>query len=161
MPLLRVAPLSLALLLAACAAPPEHDGRIAAPEGAATGTCWGRHISSPAVVETITDREILPETTENRPAKVRSVTRQRIVTERHEEVFEVPCKSALTEEVVMTLQRALEVRGHYAGPINGRLTAETGKAIKAYQTTRGLPSDVLSLDAARALGVIAVARDAD
>ncbi|WP_367581112.1 hypothetical protein [Sulfitobacter pontiacus] len=48
----------------------------------------------------------------------RTETRQKIVSPRVDNWFETPCISALTPDVIATLQRALEARGFYGGAIN-------------------------------------------
>lgn len=123
--------------------------RPTGPEGA----CWASD-ETPAVIETVTD-QIAEPATDQSDAGYRTETRQEIVRPREKIWFRTPCEATLTPDVVATLQRALAARGHYAGPANGVLDAATETAIRAFQTTRGLNSDRLSLTAARELGVIA------
>ncbi|KAA2311479.1 peptidoglycan-binding protein [Pseudooceanicola sediminis] len=68
--------------------------------------------------------------------------------------FRVPCPAQMTTERIATLQRALAARGLYDGPISGHMSAATRAAIRAYQGARGLDSDLLSLAAARQMGLI-------
>ncbi|MCW8842856.1 MAG: peptidoglycan-binding protein [Rhodobacteraceae bacterium] len=134
-----------------------------APPGAAPGTCWGRAVS-PAVIETVTEQimvqppEILADGTVLSPAIYRSETQQRIVRERRETWFETPCEDVWTEEFTTSVQRALKVRGHYYGPISGRRDKRTRAAIRRYQKLQDLDSAILSVEAARQLGLIAVRR---
>ena len=134
-----------------------------APPGAKPGTCWGREVS-PAVIETVTEQiivqpaEVLADGTVISPAVYRSETQQRIVEERRETWFETPCDPIWTEEFTASLQRALKARGHYTGSITGTLDKRTRAAIRRYQAPQGLDSSILSLEAARQLGLIAVAR---
>ncbi|WP_372887797.1 peptidoglycan-binding protein [Shimia sp.] len=134
-----------------------------APPGAAPGTCWGRQVN-PAVIETVTEQvlvqpaEVLADGTVISPAIYRSETLQRIVTERRETWFETPCDAVWTEEFTASLQRALQARGHYGGKITGLLDKRTRAAIRRYQAPQGLDSSILSLEAARQLGLVAVAR---
>ncbi len=72
--------------------------------------------------------------------------------------FETPCPDALDMEFIATLQRALKARGLYDGEIDGTLGTGTRKAIQTYQAAHGLDSDVLALDTARQLGLIAYPR---
>ena len=138
-------------------------GNGLAPPGAPAGSCWGK-IPTPAVIETITE-QILVTPAETNPdgsiatlPKYRSETRQEIVTPRTDRWFEIPCPPAFTVEFVSTLQRALQVRGLYNGPITGNLDRDTRAAVLAVQSAEGLHSDVLSIDTARALGIVAIPR---
>lgn len=138
-------------------------GNGLAPPGAAAGTCWGK-IPTPAVVETVTEQILVT------PAKVnpdgtiaalpvyRAERRQQIVTPRTDRWFEIPCPPDFTVEFVSTLQRALQVRGQYAGAVTGNMDDATRRAVLAAQTAAGLPSDVLSIETARELGIVAVPR---
>ncbi|SEO79393.1 Putative peptidoglycan binding domain-containing protein [Salinihabitans flavidus] len=134
------------------------------PEGAEPGTCWGRHIA-PAVVETVSEQvlvqppEVLSDGTVQQPAIYKTETHQRITRERDETWFEAPCQKVLTAEFVASLQRALKVRGIYRGPISGAMDAVTRDAIRRYQKPQGLDTGVLSMQAARDLGLVAVPRD--
>ena len=139
------------------------QGNGLAPSGAPAGTCWGK-IPTPAVVETVTEQILIT------PAKVnpdgtiatlpvyRQEQRQQIVTPRMDRWFEIPCPPAFTVEFVSTLQRALQARGLYSGEINGNMDATTRRAVLSVQTAAGLPSDVLSIETARELGIVAVPR---
>ncbi len=85
-------------------------------------------------------------------------TRQAIVKERRELWFETPCEDQLTPDFLASLQRALKARGHYHGGITGQMDSRTRRAIRHYQAPQGLDSGILSLAAARKLGLVAVAR---
>lgn len=74
-------------------------------------------------------------------------------------LFAVPCPGAMDADLMAALQRALAVRGLYAGPVSGNYDAETAEAVRRYQAPLGLDSPVLSLDAARHLGLLPVPRD--
>jgi hypothetical protein len=135
-----------------------------APPGADPGTCWGKDVS-PAVIETVTEQimlqpaEILADGSIAAPAIYKTETRQAIVKERRETWFETPCAADLTPEFNASVQRALKVRGLYRGPVHGQLDGLTRAAIRAYQKPQGLDSGILSLAAARKLGLVAVERD--
>ncbi len=62
----------------------------------------------------------------------------------------VLCDVNATPDVVKSLQRALQTRGLYTGPIDGVIGSKTRGAIRSYQ--KGT-SDVLSMESARALGL--------
>ena len=171
----RLAALLLAGTLAACAetpAPPPADapepGVLEAtstgPADAPPGTCWGRTVS-PAVVERVTERvevipaRVNPDGTIAEPPVYRREERQVIVTPRRSNWFETPCREVQTPDFIASLQRALTARGDYGGAINGRLDPSTRAAIQRFQQRSGLDSPVLSLESARALGLVAVSRD--
>lgn len=133
------------------------------PPGAEPGTCWGRDVS-PAIVETVTEQimlqpaEVLGDGTVINPAAYKTETRQMIVRERRETWFRTPCDEDLPIDFTATLQRALQARGHYRGPITGEMDARTRAAIRRYQAPQGLDSAILSLQAAQTLGLVAVLR---
>ncbi|MFK7870986.1 MAG: peptidoglycan-binding protein [Roseobacter sp.] len=138
---------------------PTSDG----PEGAPEGTCWGRTFS-PAVVERVRERvevtpaKINPDGTVASPPVYRTEDRQVIVTPRKDNWFETPCADVLTPEFVSSLQRALLARDLYAGAVTGELDPATRAAVQNYQKAAGRDSAVLSVESARALGLIAVPR---
>ncbi|SDE43864.1 peptidoglycan-binding domain-containing protein [Limimaricola pyoseonensis] len=161
-------PLLPLLLLAACATPraePAVPAFMAARiETRADGRCMGQDIT-PAVLETVREQVVerpagVAADGSPRPASYRSVTRQRIVQERREILFETLCPPAFTPGFVETLQRALITRGYHAGPVTGLLDATTLEAVRAYQRATGGPdSPVLSLASAQRLGIVALERD--
>jgi hypothetical protein len=134
------------------------------PEGADPDACYGRD-STPATVETVTRRVLVqpaetgPDGSVIRPAVYRSETRQEIVKEREDIWFETPCPDEMTAEFIAALQRALAVRGHYAGEITGEADAGTARAVRAFQLEQGLNSPVLSIAAAKRLGLVAYDRE--
>ncbi|KEJ90008.1 peptidoglycan-binding domain-containing protein [Sulfitobacter donghicola] len=139
------------------------QGNGLAPPGAPSGTCWGK-IPTPAVIETVTEQVLVTPAKINADGTVASLpvyreeSRQQIVTPRTDRWFEIPCPPAFTVEFVSTLQRALLARGLYAGQITGNMDAATRRAVLAVQSADGLPSDVLSIETARELGLVAVPR---
>jgi hypothetical protein len=134
-----------------------------APPGADPNACYGRH-ATPAIIETVTEQVLVQPPQINvdgvvsYPATYRTETRQEIVRERKELWFETLCPEDLTADFLSSLQRALAVRGFYSGTITGTLDRATRRAIRAYQKNEGLDSDVLSLAAARKLGLVAQPR---
>ena len=90
------------------------------------------------------------------PAIYKTETRQAIVRERKVTWFQTPCARDQTPEFVSSLQRALKARGLYRGPISGQMDARTRAAVRAFQQPQGLNSGILSLAAARQLGLVAV-----
>jgi hypothetical protein len=160
-------PVLAALALAACApqgpAPRAPADLAEAPPGAPPGSCWGKEVA-PAVIETVTEQiEIAPPTYGAggliiAPARYTTETRQVIVTERQVRWIETPCAEVMTPRFVASVQRALAVRGDYRGPVTGTLDPRTRAAIRRHQAARGLDSDILALETARALGLVAVPR---
>jgi len=106
----------------------------------------------------VTPAKINPDGTIATLPVYREEKRQQIVTPRTDRWFEIPCPPDFTVQFVSTLQRALSARGLYAGEINGNMDAATRAAVLAVQSAEGLPSDVLSIETARALGIVAVPR---
>lgn len=128
------------------------------PPNADPQSCYGREIE-PAVIETVTEQIMVePEQLDRdgnvrRPAVFVTATEQRIITDREETWFETPCAMETNAEYIAVLQRALSARGHYAGAATGVMDRATVNAIRAYQQPQGLDSGVLSLAAARQLGL--------
>lgn len=127
----------------------------------ASGRCFGRDVT-PAVIETVTEQvlvrppEMAADGSVTTPASFRTVTRQEITQERREVLFETICPEDLTPEFVASLQRALQARGHYRGPISGVMDASTALAIKAFQRIDSHDSPLLDIETARRLGLIAL-----
>ena len=135
--------------------------RSAPPPGSPPGACWGRE-ATPAVIETVTEQILLQpaqvrsDGTVEMPAVYKTETRQSIVKERRELWFRTPCQHELTPDLVASLQRALTARGLYGGQINGMMDRATRHAVRGYQAPLGLDSGILSLAAARKLGLVVV-----
>ncbi|WP_299045338.1 peptidoglycan-binding domain-containing protein [uncultured Tateyamaria sp.] len=136
-----------------------------APPGAAPGTCWGKTIT-PAVVETVTRKvqlqpaQISSDGRVQAPPIYKTETQQEVVKPRRESWYEIICEAQVTLDFIASVQRALDARGFYRGPITGELDMRTRAAIGRYQQSEGLDSKVLSIAAARKLGLIAVAQPA-
>jgi hypothetical protein len=136
---------------------------LAAIETDAQGRCIGRAIT-PAVIETVTAQVLDtpavfgPDGAVLQPARYRSVTRQNITRDRQQVLFETICPPAFTPEFVATLQRALAARGYYRGAITGLLDTATGRAVQDYQRGTGPDSPLLSIAAARALGIVSLSQ---
>lgn len=103
--------------------------------------------------------EVLADGTVLSPAIYKTETRQAVVKERREIWFETPCAAQMTPDFIATLQRALQVRSLYRGPITGEMDKRTRAAVRKYQQPEGLDSGILSLASARRLGLVAVSRD--
>lgn len=128
------------------------------PPNADPQSCYGREIE-PAVIETVTEQIMVePEQLDRdgnvrRPAVFVTATEQRIIEDRTETWFETPCAMEGNVEYIANLQRALSARGHFEGAASGVMDRATVRAIRAYQQPQGLDSGVLSLAAARQLGL--------
>lgn len=164
------ATVALITALAACSPTPDGQGQggpaqallsQAAPADAEPGTCWGKS-TSPAVIETVTEQvllrpaEVAEDGTVLSPAIFKTETQQKIVQEREETWFQTLCAADLTPELIASVQRALAARNLYAGPISGTMDARTRAAVRRYQSAGGLDSGILSLDAARQMGLVRV-----
>ncbi|MDJ0628689.1 MAG: peptidoglycan-binding domain-containing protein [Rhodobacter sp.] len=131
----------------------------APPPGGDPDACHARDVT-PAEIETVTEQVMLQPaslSTDGKvlyPAVYKTETRQAIVRQRREQRFETPCPDVLTPDFIASLQRALKARGHYRGPINGEMTARTRRAVQAFQKPQGLNSGILSIAAARQLGLV-------
>ncbi len=167
----RTLPLLAILMLVACDAPLPGAGETdlvqtatEAPPGATPGTCWGK-LATPAVIETVTNQilvqppKILADGTVATPAIYKTDTRQAIVQERNVTWFETPCSTDLTPDFVASLQRALKARTLYRGAISGQMDTRTRAAVRTFQRPEGLDSGILSLAAARRLGLVAIELD--
>ena len=133
--------------------------RGAGPPDADPLACYGRK-STPAVIETVTEQIMLqpPEIGADGAARAPAVfvteTHHRIVRERRDLWFEVPCALESGDtEFIASLQRALMARGLYAGPVTGEMNRRTARAIRAFQAPQGLDSEILSLAVAQQLGL--------
>ena len=137
---------------------------LGAIDTTADGTCFA---TSAAETETVTEDvvvEVVPAVKDRNgvvtsPAVFRNVTRPRTMITREGTRFETVCPPVLTVTFVTTLQRALQSRAAYSGPVNGQYDTATGLAVQRFQRDSGIDSPYLSVSTARQLGVLAVARD--
>lgn len=162
-------PLVAALLLGCLSActPPGTSSNVVtraqqiSPPGAAPDSCWGKQ-TTPAVIETVTHQvmlqpaQVLVDGTVTQPAVFKTETRQDIVRPRRETWYEILCDTDLTPEMTATIQRALTARGLYRGPITGTMDRATRAAVRRFQKPQGLDSSLLSLAAARQMGLVAI-----
>lgn len=148
------------------AEPPLRSERADPPPGAPAGSCWGKDVS-PAVIETVTEQVLLQpaqvadDGTVHAPAIFKTETRQQIVRERKELWFETPCPAVMDAGFVSSLQRALKARKLYRGAVSGEMDGPTRRAVRRYQAAQGLDSSILSIAAARQLGLVAYPRAGD
>lgn len=169
--------LALGMLLSACIDPQrqapdvaslDKDGLIptqleAPSEKQQKDACWAQD-TQPAIIQTVTNQVLIQPATydDDDTLLTRAVygteTKQDILRTRAEAWFQTTCPEFIDQAYTATLQRALTVRGYYKGTITGEMNAETRAAIEHYQTQRGLESEMLSLAAAKQLGVAAYGR---
>ncbi len=123
------------------------------PPSSAPGVCWANAVT-PAVFETTTEHDLVTPATPTSQAVYQTVTRQQIVTDRQQVWFRAPCPALMTPDFIGTLQRALLARGYYRGPLTGTMDTPTRAALRRYQAGLGLDSEILSLGAARELGLV-------
>jgi hypothetical protein len=168
--------LPLSLLAACAAAPPAARlGPVSGPSSRPAlglaevapdeeGRCWATD-TQPAVIETQTVQEqatpavLAEDGTVRVPATYRSTVRQEIARERAVVAFETLCPPAYTPDFVASLQRALMARGYYQGAVDGALGPALGRAIQDFQRGEGPDSPLLSLAAARELGLVPLSRE--
>ena len=67
--------------------------------------------------------------------------------------FETPCPADVDKAFIQSLQRALQARGLFDGPVTGTIGPKTRAAVRGYQIELALDSETLSLAAARRLGL--------
>lgn len=70
-----------------------------------------------------------------------------------ETAFRVPCPETVTSVFVASLQRALQVRDYYTGPITGQPDSATRDAVRAFQRANGFDSPILTLETSQRLGL--------
>jgi hypothetical protein len=70
-----------------------------------------------------------------------------------ETAFRVPCPEVVNTAFIASLQRALQVRDYYSGPITGQPDAATRDAVRAFQRANGFDSPILTLETAQSLGL--------
>ncbi len=128
------------------------------PPSTEEGVCWAQDVT-PAIIETVTEQVVVEPATYDADGKVltqaifRTDVQQHMVKDREEVWFRTPCPDALTLEFIATLQRALKARGLYLQPLTGEMDDTTRGAIRRFQEPLGLDSPILSLGAARDLGI--------
>lgn len=133
-------------------------------EPARDGRCWA-HETTPAIYEQVMGKvqvvqaELAEDGTVLRPPVYREAPVPRVVRPRAELTFEAPCPEQMTPDFIASTQRALAARGHFSGNVTGIIDAPTAAAIRRYQAERGLDSAQMSIETARALGLVAVLRD--
>ena len=102
-------------------------------------TVTRRVVDTPAMVRTVPV-----------PAVYRDETVENEIEPARTERVEVICEANAIPDFIRSLQRALEARGFYDGPIDGIVGPKTREAVKAYQKGS---SEILTIESARKLGL--------
>lgn len=162
--------LCLVLCLAACAPPQGHDvTQFIAPTKIETqsgpppedgdGQCWGfiagetRTELEEQLIEVEPPKQAA-DSDEITPPIFRKASVPVEITDPGRSFLRI-CDTDLPP-LVAALQRALDARGIYQGAITGEMDAATRDAVRRYQADQGVDSAILSLAAARQLGLVAV-----
>ncbi len=162
--------ISFALLfVSACssAAPPQDPApqpilfAMGDIETEADGRCFSV-TRGPDTFETIIEQvEVIPATRSSdgsliNPAIFRNEARRVRIPSEVTQRFETVCPPTYTIAFVTSLQRALQARGVFTGAVNGFLDGPTSSAVQIFQERRGVNSPVLSIETARALGLVSI-----
>ncbi len=87
------------------------------------------------------------------PAVYRDVTKREMVSPSQVVWKRVVCKSSITSNTIIELQKALKAEGLYKGPIDGIVGSQTRNAVKAYQRKNNLPVGGITYQTLKALGL--------
>jgi hypothetical protein len=87
------------------------------------------------------------------PEEYRTITKREMVSPSKVEWKRVVCQSSITSSTIRALQTALQNTGHYNGPIDGIVGAQTRAAVKAYQKSKGLATGGITHAVIKSLGV--------
>jgi len=159
------------LALVACEAPapqgqpdtPEVLIDLGEIETDTRGRCFTRD-AAPTEVRIVEETVVVvPEVRDNlgrvtQPAVVRSQDGPQTFRIGNGTRFETLCPQEYTAEFVASLQRAMQARGAYAGPISGAYDSATSQAVQAFQLPSGIDSPLLRRRTALELGLTAVPR---
>ncbi|MDQ2091080.1 peptidoglycan-binding domain-containing protein [Marimonas arenosa] len=134
-----------------------------APPGAPDGSCWGKEVTPPRYKTVsghvmVQPAQVLADGTVMSEPIYKREDRKAIIEPQRELWFRMPCEADLPPDFTASLQRALQARGHYHGAITGEMDGRTRHAVRRYQAPQGLDSAILSLAAARKLGLVPVER---
>lgn len=117
-----------------------------------------REVQIPAQYSTIKVRKLVSSPQTKRieiPAEHQTITKTHMVSDGHMEWRSVLCETNATRQLVSSIQRALEKKGHSPGPIDGIIGSQTMAALSSFQKEKSLPSGRLTLATLDALGVTA------
>jgi len=86
--------------------------------------------------------------------KMKSVAPKSVAPKKVSKQDTTQAKKATKQSIVMGIQKALKAKGFNPGSMDGKMGPGTAAALKAFQSSRGLPVGQLSKDTFRALGLI-------
>ncbi len=115
-----------------------------------------RRIPVPAEYRTVRVQKVVAEPRVEKepvPAQHQTITRTVKVSEGRMEWQPILCETNTTREIVHALQRNLQGRGYYDGPVDGVIGPATMRGVRAFQKANGLAEGFLTLDTLQALGV--------
>jgi len=166
-----VVPTICALALAACdpATPPVQSDApeilidLGEIETDQNGRCFARD-AAPTEVRIVEETiVVVPEKRDNlgritQPAVVRSQDGPQTFRIGNGTRFETLCPQEYTPAFVGSLQRAMQARDAYAGPITNAYDDATSQAVRAFQRSSGIDSPLLRRRTALELGLTAAPR---
>jgi hypothetical protein len=111
-----------------------------------------KKVSKRAVLKKKTQKVMAPKPKMTAPKP--KMTAPKAVTKAAVKTTPKQAKSAAKQSIVYGIQKALKNKGFDPGTIDGKMGPGTAAALKAFQSSRGLPVGQLSKDTFRALGLI-------
>ncbi|MRJ02563.1 MAG: peptidoglycan-binding protein [Epsilonproteobacteria bacterium] len=113
-------------------------------------------IKIPPVYKTIRVKELVEPArtvTKQVPPRYKYITKKVKVRDIQYKFEPVVCKTNLTPNLVVNLQRKLKELGYYKGPIDGIYGPMTAKAVDRYQKDHGFARGALTIETIEALGL--------
>lgn len=110
----------------------------------------------PASYEVVKVRKMVKPAEQKRieiPAVVETVAKKVKVSDERLEWRSVLCETNMTPRIMTDLQEALKAAGFNPGPIDGKIGAQTLRAVDDYQRAKGMERGGLTLSTLEALGV--------
>lgn len=90
----------------------------------------------------------------SKPTKPAKVQKNEVQKSPAKSSVKTPNKAETKQGIVFGIQKALKAKGFDPGTMDGKMGPGTAAALKAFQSSRGLPVGQLSKDTFRALGLI-------
>ncbi len=113
-------------------------------------------VKIPPVYKTIKVKQLVEPAktvTEKIPPRYTYVTKRVKVRDIQYKFEPVVCKTNLTPDLVVNLQKKLKKLGYYKGPIDGIYGPMTAKAVDEYQKDNGFARGALTIETIKALGL--------
>ena len=114
-------------------------------------------VTIPAVYKTVRVKELVQPATIKKipiPPKFKTVTKKIKIKDAVIKWVPVVCKSNMTGNLILDVQRALKERGFNPGPIDGIYGPKTKAAVRKFQKANGLAVGGLTKETIRALGLV-------